>query len=115
VVNSFGQSHEIPNLYVAGPGIFATSGASNPTIRFSLFRYAAPNSWPQRGVRSPIEARNRARTRPIATQPAVTDRLRPGAAGCQQKRNRCVFGAPSPQYCCHYLSVYCSGFKRKGS
>ena len=31
VVNSFGQSHEIPNLYVAGPGIFATSGASNPT------------------------------------------------------------------------------------
>ena len=31
VVNSFGQSHEIPNLYVAGPGIFATAGASNPT------------------------------------------------------------------------------------
>jgi choline dehydrogenase-like flavoprotein len=31
VVNSYGQSHEIPNLYVAGPGIFATSGASNPT------------------------------------------------------------------------------------
>jgi choline dehydrogenase-like flavoprotein len=31
VVNSFGQTHEIPNLYMAGPGIFATSGASNPT------------------------------------------------------------------------------------
>jgi choline dehydrogenase-like flavoprotein len=31
VVNSFGQTHEIPNLYVAGPGIFTTSGASNPT------------------------------------------------------------------------------------
>lgn len=31
VVNSFGQTHEIPNLYVAGPGIFATAGASNPT------------------------------------------------------------------------------------
>jgi len=31
VVNSFGQSHEIPNLFVAGPGIFPTSGASNPT------------------------------------------------------------------------------------
>ena len=31
VVNSFGQTHEIPNLYIAGPGIFATSGASNPT------------------------------------------------------------------------------------
>jgi choline dehydrogenase-like flavoprotein len=31
VVDSFGQTHEIPNLYMAGPGIFATSGASNPT------------------------------------------------------------------------------------
>src|SRR5262249_3683677 len=31
VVNSFGQTHEVPNLYVAGPGIFATAGASNPT------------------------------------------------------------------------------------
>ena len=31
VVDSHGQSHEVPNLYVAGPGIFATAGASNPT------------------------------------------------------------------------------------
>jgi choline dehydrogenase-like flavoprotein len=31
VTNSYGQTHEIPNLYVAGPGIFTTSGASNPT------------------------------------------------------------------------------------
>jgi choline dehydrogenase-like flavoprotein len=31
VVDSYGQSHEIPNLYVAGPGIFPTEGASNPT------------------------------------------------------------------------------------
>jgi len=31
VVNSFGQTHELPNLYMAGPGIFTTSGASNPT------------------------------------------------------------------------------------
>ena len=31
VVNSYGQAHEIPNLYVAGPGIFTTAGASNPT------------------------------------------------------------------------------------
>ena len=31
VVDSYGQTHEIPNLYMAGPGIFATSGASNPT------------------------------------------------------------------------------------
>src|SRR5262245_13899308 len=31
VTNSYGQTHEIPNLYIAGPGIFATAGASNPT------------------------------------------------------------------------------------
>jgi choline dehydrogenase-like flavoprotein len=31
VVDSYGQSHDVPNLYVAGPGIFATAGASNPT------------------------------------------------------------------------------------
>jgi choline dehydrogenase-like flavoprotein len=35
VVNSYGQAHEIPNLFVAGPGIFPTSGASNPT--YSIF------------------------------------------------------------------------------
>ncbi len=31
VVNSYGQAHELPNLYVAGPSIFPTEGASNPT------------------------------------------------------------------------------------
>jgi choline dehydrogenase-like flavoprotein len=31
VTDSHGQTHELPNLYVAGPGIFATAGASNPT------------------------------------------------------------------------------------
>jgi choline dehydrogenase-like flavoprotein len=31
VTNSYGQTHEFPNLYVVGPGIFATAGASNPT------------------------------------------------------------------------------------
>src|SRR5206468_2727856 len=31
IINSYGQTHEIANLYVAGPGIFATGGASNPT------------------------------------------------------------------------------------
>ena len=35
VVNSYGQTHEIPNLYVAGPGVFPTAGASNPT--FTIF------------------------------------------------------------------------------
>jgi choline dehydrogenase-like flavoprotein len=31
VVNGYGQCHELPNLYVAGPSIFPTAGASNPT------------------------------------------------------------------------------------
>ena len=31
VTNSYGQTHELPNLYVAGPSIFPTEGASNPT------------------------------------------------------------------------------------
>jgi len=31
VVNSYGQTHELANLYVAGPGIFPTGGAVNPT------------------------------------------------------------------------------------
>jgi choline dehydrogenase-like flavoprotein len=31
VVDSYGQTHEVSNLYVAGPGIFPTEGASNPT------------------------------------------------------------------------------------
>ena len=35
VVDSYGQSHEIPNLWVAGPGMFPTEGASNPT--FTIF------------------------------------------------------------------------------
>jgi choline dehydrogenase-like flavoprotein len=44
VVNGFGQTHEVPNLYVAGPGIFPTSGASNPTYTvFALSLRAAEN------------------------------------------------------------------------
>ncbi len=31
VVDSFGQTHEIANLWCAGPGIFPTAGGSNPT------------------------------------------------------------------------------------
>jgi choline dehydrogenase-like flavoprotein len=32
VVNSFGQTHELANLYVAGCGIFPTESAANPTF-----------------------------------------------------------------------------------
>jgi choline dehydrogenase-like flavoprotein len=31
VTNSYGQTHEIPNLWMAGPCIFPSEGASNPT------------------------------------------------------------------------------------
>jgi choline dehydrogenase-like flavoprotein len=31
VANSYGQTHEIANLWIAGPGLFPTSGAPNPT------------------------------------------------------------------------------------
>jgi len=31
VVNSYGQTHELANLYIGGPGIYPTEGASNPT------------------------------------------------------------------------------------
>jgi len=31
VTNSFGQSHDIPNLFIAGASLFVTSGGGNPT------------------------------------------------------------------------------------
>jgi choline dehydrogenase-like flavoprotein len=44
VVDSFGQAHEVPNLYVAGPGVFPTGGASNPTYTiFALSLRGAEN------------------------------------------------------------------------
>ena len=35
VVDSYGRTHEVPNLWVAGPGVFPSEGASNPT--FTIF------------------------------------------------------------------------------
>jgi choline dehydrogenase-like flavoprotein len=32
VVNSYGQAHELANLYVAGCGIFPTESSANPTF-----------------------------------------------------------------------------------
>lgn len=32
VVTSYGQTHEVANLWIAGPGLFPTEGASNPTF-----------------------------------------------------------------------------------
>jgi choline dehydrogenase-like flavoprotein len=38
VTNSHGQTHEVPNLWMAGPCIFPTEGASNPT--YTIFATA---------------------------------------------------------------------------
>ncbi len=35
VTDSYGKTHEVPNVWVAGPGLFPTEGASNPT--FTIF------------------------------------------------------------------------------
>ena len=44
VTNSYGQTHEIPNLWMAGPGIFPTEGASNPTYTiFAVSQRGAEN------------------------------------------------------------------------
>lgn len=32
VANSYGRTHDIPNLVIAGPGLFPTAGANNPTF-----------------------------------------------------------------------------------
>ena len=32
MVNSYGQTHELVNLYVAGCGIFPTESSANPTF-----------------------------------------------------------------------------------
>ena len=31
VVNSFGEAHDVPNLFIADGSIFVTSGSANPT------------------------------------------------------------------------------------
>jgi choline dehydrogenase-like flavoprotein len=44
VVNSYGQTHEIPNLWMAGPCIFPSEGASNPTYTiFAVSQRGAEN------------------------------------------------------------------------
>jgi choline dehydrogenase-like flavoprotein len=53
VTNSYGQLHDVPNLVVAGPGLFPTSAGVNPT--FTVHALAARSAeqlllkWPQIG------------------------------------------------------------------
>ena len=55
VVNSYGQTHEIANLYVAGPGIFATEGASNPTYTVFAISLRGAEQLAAKWKRSPPE------------------------------------------------------------
>ena len=45
VTNSYGQTHELANLYIAGGGLFPTEGAVNPTNTSWRCRCAAPSTW----------------------------------------------------------------------
>jgi choline dehydrogenase-like flavoprotein len=42
VTNSYGQTHDLPNLFVGGAGLFPTSGGVNPT--FTVHALAARSS-----------------------------------------------------------------------
>lgn len=50
VTDGYGQSHEIANLYIAGPGLFPGSGAVNPTFTVHALALRAVDSllanWP---------------------------------------------------------------------
>jgi len=41
VTNSYGRTHDVPNLWVAGPGLFPTEGAVNPTFTVSALTLRA--------------------------------------------------------------------------
>jgi type IV pilus assembly protein PilY1 len=53
VANSYGQTHEISNLWVAGPGLFPTEGASNPTFTIFAVSQRGACRWRALGPRLP--------------------------------------------------------------
>ena len=53
VVNSYGQCHELPNLYIAGPSIFSDRRCVESDLHDpSPSRYAGPSNWRRNGPRS---------------------------------------------------------------
>jgi choline dehydrogenase-like flavoprotein len=51
VTNSYGQTHDVPNLFVAGSSLFPTSGGANPTFTLSALAMRSAehilSSWSQ--------------------------------------------------------------------
>ncbi|MBN8941103.1 MAG: GMC family oxidoreductase [Rhizobiales bacterium] len=49
VTNGYGQTHDLPNLWIAGPGLFPTEGAVNPTFTVNALALRAAerlvNDW----------------------------------------------------------------------
>jgi len=57
VVDSFGQAHELANLYVAGCGIFPTASSANPTFTLNALSLRGPSNWWRTGAASRAESR----------------------------------------------------------
>jgi len=51
VANSYGQTHDVPNLFIAGTGLFPTTGAVNPTFTLSALALRSAQhilrNWPK--------------------------------------------------------------------
>jgi choline dehydrogenase-like flavoprotein len=54
VVNKFGRSHDVPNLYIADSSVFVTSGAVNPTSTLQ-----AVALWIAEGIAKDLDSRGR--------------------------------------------------------
>ena len=54
VVNKFGRSHDVPNLYIADSSVFVTSGAVNPTSTLQ-----AVALWVAEGIAKDLDSRGR--------------------------------------------------------
>ena len=51
VANSYGQTHDVANLFIAGTGLFPTTGAVNPTFTLSALALRSAQhilrNWPK--------------------------------------------------------------------
>ena len=88
ITNSYGQTHEIGNLWIAGPGIFPTSGAPIRPIRSLHCRCAGPSSSPPAGRASPGERIPGLFTKPTRGVDSARCRRRASACGPPFHTNR---------------------------